>query len=251
MKFRGVRSRSLCCIALVNCDILPRLENISNTWKGVKMKRFISSLLIIICLVLLMFNSCSSKRISLWNGKDFSGWNLIVADNEVDPNEVWSVKNGVIHCAGIPTGYMKTESDYSNYILYIDWRWVEKESNSGVLLHSQEPDKIWPNCIECQLQSGNAGDFVLIGKGAITVEKKNYINTENYLVISKMQESSEKPISEWNRYKIICRDDEITCYVNGVLQNKGTDASLTKGKICIQSEGAPIEFKNIYIELLK
>lgn len=214
------------------------------------MKRFISISLINLCLVFLVLNSCNSKRISLWNGKDFLGWKLFVADKEVDTNEVWTVKNGVIYCAGIPTGYMRTESDYSNYILFIDWRWVEKEGNSGVLLHSQEPDQIWPNCIECQLQSGNAGDFVLIGKGAITVDTKNYINTENYLVIPKMQEGSEKTIGEWNSYKIICRDDEITCYVNGVLQNKGIDASLTKGKICIQSEGAPIEFKNIYIEML-
>jgi len=145
---------------------------------------------------------------------------------------------------------MRTESDYSNYILYLEWRWVENESNSGVLLHALEPDQVWPRCIECQLKSGNAGDFVLIGAANITVDGEKYTNTERFLVIPKKQESTEKPIGEWNSYKIICRDDEITCYVNGVLQNKGTQASLTKGKICIQSEGAPVEFRNIRLKLL-
>ncbi|MHC4062585.1 MAG: family 16 glycoside hydrolase, partial [Planctomycetota bacterium] len=41
-----------------------------------------------------------------------------------------------------------------------------------------------------------------------------------------------------------------TLHVNGVLQNEGTKATDTSGKICLQSEGSPIEFRNIYIEHL-
>ncbi|MBT4483363.1 MAG: DUF1080 domain-containing protein [Candidatus Latescibacteria bacterium] len=213
------------------------------------MPKCVRYLAISFSLILLVLCSCKSKTIQLWNGKDFNGWKFFVADSKIDVNKVWSIKNGVIHCKGVPNGYMRTESDYSNYILYLEWRWVENESNSGILLHAQEPDLVWPRCIECQLKSGNAGDFVLIGAGTITVDGEKYTNTERFLAIPKKQESTEKQIGKWNSYKIICRDDEITCYVNNVLQNRGTQTSLTKGKICIQSEGAPIEFRNIRLEL--
>jgi hypothetical protein len=202
------------------------------------------------CLILLILIGCKSKLIQLWNEKDFSGWKLIVADNEMDGNNVWSIRNEVIYCKGIPKGYMRTESEYSNYILHIDWRWVEKEGNSGVLLHIQEPDQVWPFCFECQLKSGKAGDFVLIGEGSIDVDGQKYINSKKFLVIPKRQESNENSIGKWNSYKIVCKNDKITCYVNGVLQNKGTHASRSGGKIGLQSEGAPIEFRNIRLELL-
>ena len=206
--------------------------------------------IILLSLFLFILSSCGSNKTSLWNGKDFSGWTFSIADSNITDDEIWSVKDGVIYCSGISNGYMQTESDYSNYILHVEWRWVEKEGNSGVLVHTQESGKIWPNCIECQLQAGNAGDFVIIGKGSLTVDGKSYNNEEGFKVIPKIQESSEKPVGEWNSYKIICNEDKITCYVNDVLQNEGIDASLTKGKICLQSEGVPIEFRNIYLELL-
>ena len=215
------------------------------------MKRLVNYLAISCILIVLVQFNCQPETISLWNGKDFSGWEFFVADDEVDVDTVWTIQNGVIHCTGVPNGYMRTESDYGNYVLYLEWRWVDKEGNSGVLVHAQEPDQVWPVCIECQLQSGNAGDFVLIGQGTITVDGEKLTNTDRYLVIPKKQESNEKAIGEWNSYKITCKEDEITCYVNGVLQNKGTQASLTNGKICFQSEGAAIEFRNIRLELLQ
>ena len=215
------------------------------------MKKYLIILATVLTTLSIIFNCNQPKKIQLWNGMDFSQWELFLPTDTVDVKDVWSVKDGVIHCKGVPNGYMRTKSEYSNYTLHLDWRWVETGSNSGVLLHSQEPDQVWPNCIECQLKSGKAGDFVLIGEGNITVNDEKYRNTERFLVIPKNGESSEKPIGEWNSYKIICSEDKITCYVNGVLQNEGTQASLSKGKIGLQSEGAPIEFRDIRLELLK
>ena len=214
------------------------------------MKRDLKYAIILVGLFLFILSSCGSNKILLWNGKDLSGWTFSIADSTINANQIWSVKNGVIYCSGISNGYMETESDYANYTLYVQWRWVEKEGNSGVLVHTQESGKIWPNCIECQLQARNAGDLVIIGKGSMTVNGKRYTNEEGFTVIPKMKESSEKPVGEWNSYKIICNEDKITCYVNDVLQNEGIDASLIKGKICLQSEGVPIEFRNIYLEPL-
>jgi hypothetical protein len=193
----------------------------------------------------------SQKRVHLWNGRDFTGWKRVLSDENVDVDSVWSVRNGVVHCKGKPNGYMRTTADYSNYKLHLEWRWVAEPTNSGVLLHATGPDKVWPRCIESQLKSGNAGDFVLIGGTGISVGGKFIQDTSKaYVIVPKQRDSSEKAPGLWNAYDIVCSGDTIVCHVNGVLQNEGTNATDTSGKICLQSEGSPIEFRNIYIELL-
>jgi hypothetical protein len=192
------------------------------------------------------FSSCKKNSEDLWNGKDFSGWHFVLQDSSITPAENWQVKDGVIHCEGKTNGYMRTEKMYENYELTVEWRWAGEPGNSGVLINMQGPDKVWPNCLECQLWAGNAGDFVLIGQGSITVQDSVWMNQDKpYVIIPKMRESSEKPAGEWNRYRILNYNNEVTCYVNDVLQNSGTNPSLKKGYICLQSEGAPIEFRNI------
>jgi len=207
-------------------------------------------LLIFFCCIL---SGCSApnEQVKLFNGKDFSEWKLFVPDENVDVSTVWSVKDGVIHCAGSPNGYMRTEKDFSDYNLYLEWRWVERAGNSGVLLHMSGQDKVWPKCIECQLMSDNAGDFWLLAGTGITVDGKAVKSPGSPTRVAKKQASNEKPIGQWNTYDIYCKGDTIECFVNGILQNNGTDATTTKGKICLQSEGAPIEFRNIYIIPLK
>ena len=52
----------------------------------------------------------SQQKVMLWNGKDFSGWKLYVADKDVNVNDIWSVRDGVVYCKGKPNGYMRTKS---------------------------------------------------------------------------------------------------------------------------------------------
>ena len=182
------------------------------------------------------------EKTMLWNGQDFAGWTFYLKDTSVDPKMVWSIKDGVIHCKGKPPGYMRTVKDFADYKLHVEWRWADGKGNSGVLLHMSEPDKVWPKSIECQLMSGNAGDFWLIG----TMVKEH--GGRKGRRIPKKADSSEKPLGEWNVYEIVCKGDTVRPTVNGVLQNEGTEASVTSGKICLQSEGKPIEFRNVYIE---
>jgi 3-keto-disaccharide hydrolase len=182
------------------------------------------------------------KKIALFNGKDMSGWDYYLK-GEAKFADTWSVKEGVIHCKGKPNGYIKTKKRYSNYKLHVEWRWVGKAGNSGVLLHMDGPDKVWPKCIEAQLKSGNAGDFYLIG-GTDIKEKER----RKGIHVKKMAESSEKPLGQWNKYDILCKGGIIELRVNGVLQNKASKASVTAGLICLQSEGVPIEFRNVYLE---
>jgi hypothetical protein len=192
------------------------------------------------------------RRVALWNGRDFTGWTLFVEEPGVNVNDVWQIRDGVIYCAGVPNGYIRTVNTYENYHLSLEWRWPETPTNSGVLLHARGPDQVWPVCIECQLKAGSAGDFVLIGGTGITVDGVNHQNpARQFVVVEKKSPPSERPAGEWNRYDIYAEGGTIRCFVNGVLQNEGTNASVTSGWIALQSEGSPIEFRNIYIQPIK
>ena len=104
---------------------------------------------------------------------------------------------------------------------------------------------IWPLAIECQLQNQNAGDVVLIGEGSgITPE------VSRYKVLPKFEEVSENPAGEWNSYDITSQDGNLEVIVNGVLQHTGSDMILTEGNILLQSEGSPMQFRNVYLEVL-
>jgi len=186
----------------------------------------------------------------LWNGKDFAGWKLFTREPDHDVKMTWSVNNGLIRCEGKPPGYMRTENDYADYLFHVEWRWPGKGGNNGVLVHMSGEDKVWPKSLECQLYSGNAGDFWVID-GLETAEHASGGTRVKGRRTLKLKDSSEKPPGEWNAYDIICKDDWVVVLVNGVLQNVATKCSASSGKICLQSEGTPIEYRNIYIEPLK
>lgn len=210
---------------------------------------------IVFLLLTLFVLSCSTdQKVKVFNGKDLENWNIFVSTPDVEPGDLFWVEDGVINTTGVPHGYIRTKDSYSNFKLHLEWRWTEEPTNSGVLIHVQGKDMIWPHCIEAQLMHGNAGDIVLMGKGAgITIKDSTHLITseENrYAVIPKFEDSSENPVGEWNIYDITSKDGNIEVKVNGVLQHTGTDMSPTEGNILLQSEGSPIQFRNIYLEQL-
>lgn len=217
------------------------------------MKTFLKSVPLI-ALSLMLISCNTEKKIELFNGQDLDNWTIYVDSEDGEPKDLFYVEDGLMNTLGDPFGYIRTKESYSNYKLHLEWRWVNEASNSGVLLHVQGKDMIFPHCVEAQLWDGRAGDFVLMGKGAaITVKDSTYTvlsEDKRYLVISKFEESSEKPAGEWNSYDITSLDGIIELSVNGILQNLGTGSTLTEGNIALQSEGAPMQFRNIYLQPL-
>ena len=183
-----------------------------------------------------------TEKIQLFNGKDLTNWVFNLKDKTVDPASVFTVQEGVIHISGNPFGYMRTIDTYSDYRLHVEWRWPSEATNSGVFVHGQKPDTIWLKCVECQLMAGNAGDFVCMN-GADMNERTD----KSTPIVRKISASSEKATGEWNTMEVVCKGNTIEVYVNGVIQNKGTNVSVSQGSICLQSEGKEIEFRNVFL----
>jgi len=189
-----------------------------------------------------------TKTVELFNGENLDGWGFFLADETKKPEEVFTVKEGVIRIGGDPFGYMYTEDKYSNFHLSVEWRWPEEATNSGIFLYVQDENKIWPNSIECQLFAGYAGDFIAMGGTEIVAESGIALDRA---ALRKKNDSSENPVGEWNNADITCENGVITVYINGIFQNKAGVSAQKSGKIALQSEGKAIEFRHVRLTPLQ
>ena len=216
------------------------------------MKNFTTTLMMTLLLAGILY-SCGTDREMLFNGENLDGWIIVVEDPEVVPEEFFYVKDGVIETPGVPLGYLRTEKRYSDYHLHVEWRYPDEPTNSGVFMHTNGPDVVFPAHFQGQLKVENAGDFIVHGVGEqATLNDTVYTSSEETKpVVAKMHPSNEHPANEWNSYDIICRGNTIELKVNGLLQNVATNCSMSDGAIGLQAEGSRIQFRNLWVEALK
>ena len=190
-----------------------------------------------------------TNHIELFNGRDFSGWTFCMKNN-ADPMQTWSVTNGVIHCTGTPVGYLRTKQSYRNYVLTVEWRFVKiapGADNSGVFVHMQLPDKVWPMCIQNQGRSGHQGDLFLM-EGA---ESKEHKGMDKNTPVPMRGKSNEKSVGEWNTNVTVCAGNDVKARINGKFMNEITECTISSGFVGIQSEGGEIEIRKMFLEPLK
>jgi len=184
-------------------------------------------------------------RETLWNGKDLTGWTPFFKGGIAAPADFWSATDGVLHLAGTPKGYLRTDKSYGSYHLHAEWRWVGKPpkgtNNSGIFVMQHAPDVVWPYSVQVQVKAGSCGDF--ISQGGLLFPAGNPNPT-----MKKMEADSEKPMGEWNSYEIYSIGNTLTVVVNGVRQNFVSNLPTDQGQIALQIEGYPIEFRNLWLE---
>lgn len=124
--------------------------------------------------------SLKKTKVKLFNGKNFDGWYTYIKGKgkNVDPNKVFTVKNGVIVISGEEYGCITTDKEYENYKLTAEFKWGEKTHeprltkarDCGIMLHSVGEDGayggIWMQSIECQIIEGGTGDLLVVGDGS-------------------------------------------------------------------------------------
>lgn len=193
---------------------------------------------------------------NLFNGKDLSGWvNVNTAD------DTWSVRDGMLVCSGHPIGVMRTEKQYENFILHIEWRHMEAGGNSGVFVWSEgtvPKGRRLPKGVEVQMleldwvnlhkhKDGTLPPIAYVhgevfGAGGLKTVPDNPRGSR-----SKSIENRCKEKGLWNTYVVVCVDGVIKLSVNGKFVNGISKAAIKKGYICLESEGAEIHFRNIRI----
>ncbi len=193
---------------------------------------------------------------ALFNGKDLTGW-----ANVNTASDTWSVRDGLLVCRGKPIGVMRSEKQYENFILHVEWMHLEAGGNSGVFLWSdaapQERTRLpkglevqmleleWPNLNREKDGTPRPIAYVhgeLFGAGGLEVVPDNPRGKR-----SMSFENLCKGKGEWNTYDVVAVDGVVKLSVNGKFVNGVSQSSVRKGYLCLESEGAEIHFRNIKI----
>jgi len=174
--------------------------------------------------------------------------------------DTWKVNNGELICSGHPIGVMRSEKQYENFIMHVEWKHMESGGNSGVFVWSAarpDPATRLPDGVEVQMLEL---DWVNLNKRNGETPPIAYVHGELFGVggvktipdnprgeRSKSVENRCKGKGIWNTYEVICVDGEIKLSVNGKFVNGISKSSQKKGYLCLESEGAEIHFRNFKI----
>jgi hypothetical protein len=192
--------------------------------------------------------------VDLFNGRDLAGWVNVNTDAAT-----WSVRDGQLVCSGKPLGVMRSERQYENFVLHIEWMHVEPGGNSGVFLWSNArpgegrlPDGVEVQMLELDWVKLNTRDgkvppiaYVhgeLFGVGGVKIVPDNPRGERSMSV-----ENLCRGRGEWNTYDVVAVDGVVKLAVNGKFVNGISRSTRRKGYLCLESEGAEIHFRNMRI----
>lgn len=216
---------------------------------------------LLILITLLFPNFISAQSISeLFNGKDLQGWYAYEPETGIhkDASDIFHVEEQMIRLYGKKAGYLMSEESFQDFQLTAEFRWNidttfvrrNNKKNSGLmyLVPSDTPDTLWPKGIQFQIKEGATGDFILLKE--VTLQIKGESTKPGKSVVAKRFSDASKPIGEWNTLVITVKDGNVKQELNGILVNEGTEPSVKEGRILLQYEGFPIDFRKVLIEKL-
>jgi hypothetical protein len=194
----------------------------------------------------------------LFNGTDLSGW--------VNANcwpGTFSARDGMIFCDGKPTGFLRTDRMYENFVLEFDWLHEEKEGNAGLFVWADpipsSAQNMFPRAIEVQImltpdRLDKEGRLLYTGQGDVfsiwgakmTPLRPHPAGWERTLPSERVT----KGAGEWNHYKVTCDKGDLTLEINGKAVSGARNVTPRKGYICLESEGSPIWFANLMVREL-
>jgi hypothetical protein len=196
--------------------------------------------------------------VPLFNGRDLAGWVPV----NVAPN-TFTVKDGTIASTGVPTGIMRTEKQYENFIIELDWMHLKPKGNAGLFIWGAAmtaPGTPFARGIEVQILDdayveGDArkrgiytghGDIFSIHGASMKPDRPHPEGWDRCLP----SENRANPAGQWNHYRVEANDGVIKLAVNGKVVSGGSACKPRKGYLCLESEGSPALFKNIRIKEL-
>ncbi|MCA9423711.1 MAG: DUF1080 domain-containing protein [Candidatus Omnitrophica bacterium] len=188
-----------------------------------------------------------------------------------DPDTWTWEDDDLIHCTGSPVGVIRTEKEYTNFELVVEWKHLKPAGNSGVF--------VW--AVEESLEGIERGT---LPKGGIEVQILDHGYAEKYeeshgkkgdwfttngdvFPVGTSKMNPFPPVSpngsrsfpskdltnghgEWNHYYVRAINGEVRLWVNGEEVSGGSGCEPAHGYLCLESEGSPIVFKNLKIREL-
>jgi hypothetical protein len=194
--------------------------------------------------------------VHLFNGHDLSGWKFLLGYHctsapegcgKTDPGDVFYVKNGLLSTTGRIHGFMYTAASYDNFTFRVEQRipieWDDDDElvqdQTGLLFFMGGNVRPWPDkFIEVE---GRYYD--LMGVASVGMKSKLMFDVE-------ARRRAIKRVTEWQRIEVVSKDGVMKNYLNGVLVSTVEPAEkLPAGPIGLQSQGGPVEWRNIRVRV--
>ncbi len=242
--------------------------------------------------------------ISLMNGRDLTGWYSMLQKSgkgAAEAKRMVSVENEMLHIMGADMdsteyepGYLATAQEFENVRIRVEYKWGVKQftprsiskRDNGLLYGLVGEDKVWPRCVECQIEEGDVGDFFLVdgvrgvqsphgaglfGQGLSPTHGWPPPDSEAAKAAGKpstaeptsgrlIKDGNFETLDDWNVVEVLWQGDKATHIVNGRavntvtrLQqpdpvNAGKFIPLTRGKIALELEYAEIWYRRIEVK---
>ncbi len=194
--------------------------------------------------------------VPLFNGNDLSGWIPV----NVAPS-TFTARDGMIISTGKPTGVLRTEKMYENFIVELEWRHMHPGGNAGLFIWGDGlPSTGIPftRGIEIQIldnaYNANGKNEWFTTHGDIFpihgAKMKPMGNVAKSGVRSFPTEERSNPSPQWNHYRVVANNGEVRLSVNGKEVTMGTDCWPRNGYLFLESEGSECHFRNIRIQEL-
>jgi len=201
------------------------------------------------------------------------GWRAIEQKDFVNVNcgaNTWTWTNGIIFCTGKPMGVIRSTFSVTNIELVVEWRHLRSGGNSGVYLWASQRSippleagkGTFPEGIEVQVldheyteqyerdTKKKADWFTTHGDVFPTQEASMKPFPPSHGMRSFPRKHLSKGVGEWNHYYVRAMNGEIRLWVNGEEVSGGSGCQPAFGYLCLESEGAPVEFRNFRIREL-
>ena len=203
------------------------------------------------------------------------GWRALGAadfENVNCEDGTWTWKDGVAHCTGKPVGVIASKTPFTNFELVAEWRHLRHAGNSGIFVWASKKslDQLraggkgrLPAGIEVQVldlgyeenwekNKGKKPDWFTSHGDVFPVRAtmKPFPPMAPNKQRSFPSKRLSKGINKWNHYYIRCINGEVRLWVNGEEVSGGTQCDPKTGYLCLESEGSPIDFRNLRIRVL-
>jgi hypothetical protein len=202
------------------------------------------------------------------------GWKKLSEADFVPVNgakDTWSFKNGVVHCTGKPIGVMRTKKQYTNFELVAQWQHLESGGNSGIFVWAPpaalvglQPGNLPKTGIEVQIldhgfakqwekKTGKKADWFTTNGDVFPVansKMKPFPPAAPSGMRAFPRKNLSKGVGQWNHYYVRCINGEVRLWVNGEEVSGGTDIEPRSGYLCLEAEGAPVEFRQLRLREL-
>ncbi|HSH95188.1 MAG TPA: DUF1080 domain-containing protein [Roseimicrobium sp.] len=194
--------------------------------------------------------------VPMFNGRDLTGW----VPSNVAP-DTFFVRDGMIVSTGRPVGMMRTEKMYENFIAEFEWRHMKSGGNSGFFTWADAlpvAGSSFPRGIEVQILDlgydakgknewfSTHGDIFAVNGAQLTVAGRISPNGKR----SFPMEERTKASPEWNHYRLVGNNGDLSLSVNGKEVTVAKAASPRKGYLMLEAEGSEVQFRNLRIQEL-